>query len=127
MRSIGLIATFLLAACAGLMTDMNDARNSWKGIPYEEVVRQWGKPTSSTGAKDGRESHTWVSEGRLSRLTPNIGIFVGSGGSGSGVSVSSQPVGPPTRCERTLIFQDGRVVEQSWEGDADYCSTFVRH
>jgi hypothetical protein len=121
-----LAVTVLLAACAGLLTDVNDARNSWQGMRYEDVVEQWGAPARSAKPAGGRESHTWVSEGTLSRLSPIIGIFAGSG-SGAGVSVSTQPVGPLSRCERTLVFQDGRVVEQTWEGDGDYCSTFIRH
>jgi len=126
MRNAILAATLLLAACAGLLTDMNDARNSWQAMKYEQVVEQWGSPTRSTPLADGRQSHNWVSEGRLSRLNPVIGIFGGSDG-GVGVSVAPQPVGPPSRCERTLVFQDGRVVEQTWEGDENYCSTFIRH
>jgi len=34
--------------------------------------------------------------------------------------------GEPARCERTLVFKDGRVVEQTWLGSAEYCSTFRR-
>lgn len=125
MKKTVFAGTILLAACAGLLTDINDARKSWQGMRYEDVVEQWGKPTSSTKPKDGRESHTWVSEGRVSQLRPAIGIFVGSGG--SGVSVSPQPAGPPARCQRTLVFQDGRVAEQTWDGDENYCSSFIRH
>lgn len=121
-----LSVTVLLAACAGLLTDMNGARNSWQGMPYQDVVEQWGKPTSSTTQEDGRETHTWVSEGQISRLVPSLGIFVGSG-SGVGAEVTPQPAGPLRRCERTLTFQDGKVAEQSWQGDDNYCSTFVRH
>jgi hypothetical protein len=118
--------TVFLAACAGLVTDMDGARNSWQGMPYQDVVSQWGQPTSSAKDKNGRDTHTWVSEGQLSRLVPSIGIFVGSG-SGVGAEVTPQATGPLRRCERTLAFQDGRVVEQTWQGDDNYCSTFVRH
>ena len=126
MRIIVLCAISLLAACAGIRTNMNDARNSWQGIPYKDVVQQWGQPASSTKDKEGRESHTWVSEGQISRLTPSIGFFFGSSG-GIGGEVTPQAAGPIRRCERTLIFQDQKVVEQTWQGDDNYCSTFVRH
>ena len=126
MRIIAASVTVLLAACAGLLTDMNGARNSWQGIQYKEVVAQWGQPTSSTKDKDGRDSHTWISEGQISRLVPSLGIFVGSS-SGVGAEVTPQPAGPLRRCERALVFQDGKVVEQTWQGDDNYCSTFVRH
>jgi len=118
--------TALLAACAGVLTDLNGARNSWQGMPYKDVVAQWGEPTSSTKDKSGRDTHTWVSEGQISRLVPSIGIFVGSG-SGVGAEVTPQAAGPLRRCERTLVIQDSRVVEQTWQGDDNYCSTFVRH
>lgn len=126
MKFAVLIATLMLSACAGLRTDMNDARNSWNGMSYTDVVKQWGQPTSSSAPADSRESRTWVSEGQLSRLVPSIGIFVGSGG-GVGAEVTPQPTGPLKRCERTLVFQDGKVVEQTWTGDDNYCSTFIRN
>ncbi|MFH1969259.1 MAG: hypothetical protein ABIJ53_02955 [Verrucomicrobiota bacterium] len=125
MKNAVLAATVLLAGCAGLLTDVNDAQNSWRGMRYEAVVEQWGVPARGARLAGGRESHTWVSEGTLSRLNPIIGIFAGSGG--GGVSVSTQPVGAPSRCERTLIFKDERVVEQTWVGEENYCSTFIRH
>jgi len=34
--------------------------------------------------------------------------------------------GEPVRCERTLVFKDGRVDEQTWQGPAEYCRTFGR-
>ena len=126
MRLTVLFATFLLAACAGLRTNMNDARNSWQGISYKNVVQQWGQPTSSTDPKDGRQSHTWVSEGQISRLVPSVGFFFGTSG-GIGGEVTPQASGPIRRCERTLTFQDQKVVEQTWQGDDSYCSTFIRH
>ena len=57
-----------------------------------------------------------------------IGVFGGSGRVGAGVGVDI-PVGSPdpiSRCERTMVFKDGRVVEQSWIGPADYCYAFRR-
>jgi hypothetical protein len=35
-------------------------------------------------------------------------------------------VTPPARCERTLTFRDGRMVEQSWIGPDEICSGYSR-
>jgi hypothetical protein len=60
---------------------------------------------------------------------PSIGVSAGSGmGVGIGVGVTSGPSRDvPVTCERTLIFRDGRVVDQLWNGPADYCGTFRRN
>ena len=83
----------------------------------------------STKLSDGRDAHTWISESIASRPSfwPSIGIFGGSGGVGFGTGVTMGPGGGELqRCERTLIVQDGRVVDQTWHGPADYCSSFRR-
>ena len=93
------------------------------------MVLQWGTPLRSTKLSEGRDAYTWVSEGVLSRgsLWPSIGIFGGSGGVGIGTGVSVMPGGGEmARCERTLVFNRGRVVEQNWQGSAEYCSGFKR-
>ncbi len=126
MKPAVLFVILMLTACAGLGTNMNDARNSWQGISYQDVVQQWGQPTRSGDAENGRKSHTWVSEGQMSRIVPSIGFFFGSS-SGIGGEVTPQRTGPLRRCERTLIFQDEKVVEQTWTGDDNYCSTFIRY
>ena len=120
----------LLAACASAPSgDVGSARTSWQGAAYEDVVRSWGAPARSTKLPDGREAHTWVSETVVSRgsLWPSIGIFGGSGGVGFGTGVTMAPGGGEfQRCERTVFFQNGRVVDQSWQGPADYCASFRR-
>jgi hypothetical protein len=30
------------------------------------------------------------------------------------------------RCDRTLAFRDGRVVDGRWNGDPAYCTRFAR-
>jgi hypothetical protein len=30
------------------------------------------------------------------------------------------------RCDRMLVFEGGRVVEQTWQGSAAFCSQFRR-
>lgn len=127
MKRFVFVLPVLLAGCALFMTDMTGARKSWSGQRYADVQAQWGEPTRTERRSGGRVARTWVSEGRLSRVAPTFGIFGGSFGGGAGASVGTEPVGPQSRCERTLIFEGERVVKQEWQGDANYCSTFVRH
>ena len=99
-------------------------------------MRAWGAPQRSGKLGDGGEVHTWVSEaGPTYRSGPTIGIggiggFGGSGGRGVGVGVGF-PIGsgsatPPARCERTLTFREGRLVEQSWIGADEVCTEYAR-
>lgn len=124
----------LLAACA----TTEKARESWAGATYDEAVKAWGAPARSTKLADGSDVHTWVAEGGPTyRSGPSIGFGIGGfgmGGGGRGASVgvgASIPIGegsptPPARCERTLTFRDGRLVEQNWIGADEVCSTFGR-
>jgi hypothetical protein len=121
-----LAATLLVASCASVERDLQDTRASWQGATYEDVVARWGQPTRS----DGKDSYTWVSEGVAYRAGgPAVGVGVFGGGvSGVGVGVGF-PFGGSTsasQCERTLVFNEGRVVEQNWIGPADYCASFRR-
>ena len=126
-----LAAALHVAGCASLPSEMAPVRDAWLGATYEEVVARWGTPVRSTSFNDGRFVYTWRSEGTAPRSSvwPSIGISGGSGiGIGVGVGVAagaSHDV--PVNCERTLIFKDGRVVEQTWHGPADFCSTFRRN
>ena len=132
MRSIALLFVFL-AGCASSPQggDSTSARASWQGAAYEDVVRSWGAPARSTKLPDGRDAHTWVSESVSSRASiwPSIGIFGGSGGVGFGTGVTMGPGygGDLIRCERTLFFDNGRVVDQAWQGPPDYCTSFRRY
>ena len=130
MRLIPLIF-ILLGGCASTpQGDVASARGSWQGASYEDVVRSWGAPARSTRLQDGRDAHTWVSETVASRgsFWPSIGIFGGSGGVGFGTGVTMGPggYGELQRCERTLFFEGGRVVDQSWHGPGDFCASFRR-
>lgn len=131
MMRVALILSmlFLLSGCATPRGSSDNARDSWRGATYDEVVSRWGAPSRSTTLTDGRPAHTWISESTSSRgsVYPSIGIFGGSGGVGVGTSVTVGPGGyEQVRCERTLIFSIGRVVEQHWLGSADYCNEFAR-
>ena len=123
-------AALLVAACA----TTEKARESWGGATYDEVARAWGPPARSGKLADGSEVHTWVSEsaGPVYQSGPSIGIggFGGRGGSGVGIGVGI-PIGggtvsTPPRCERTLTFRDGRLIEQSWIGPDDVCGGYFR-
>lgn len=123
------LMVLLLAGCATPDADMAGARGTWNGASYDEVVLQWGAPARSTKLTDGRDVYTWVSEGAATRgsVYPSIGISGGSGGIGIGTGVIfGAGGGEPVRCERTLIFKDGRVGEQSWQGPAEFCNGFRR-
>ena len=119
----------LLGGCAGTGETVGP-ESGWNGAAYDEVVRAWGTPARSTKLTDGSNVYTWVSEGAgtRGRVSPSIGIGVGSGGGvgiGTGVTFGSGG-GETVRCERTLIFREGRVAEQNWQGSSEYCGTFKR-
>src|SRR5688572_17859462 len=107
-----------LAACASRFErDVDEARQSWQGATYEEVVARWGNPSRSEG-----ERHSWHTQGEPIRRQPMVGVFGGGGGVFGGASFpfgGSEEPGP--RCDRTLTFRQGRVVDQAWTGPADYC------
>lgn len=121
-----LLAWVVLAGCASL----EKTKESWQGAHYDEVIARWGASSRSTITTDGRHVHTWVSEGGYYGApgSTSVGVFGGSGGVGVGVGTSiilggGGPV-EVVRCERTLVFQDARVVEQTWLGDPTLCSEF---
>ena len=126
------LAVFL-AACATAQ-DVENAKSSWMGASYEDVLRAWGAPARSTNTADGRYWYTWET---VSAVQPgsSVGFSLGGvrlgGGGATGVGVgTSVPVGsppPPESCQRTLIFQNGVVVDQSWQGPPSMCADFKRH
>jgi hypothetical protein len=124
-------AVLQLYGCATPRADITLVRNAWLGASYEEVVSRWGTPVRSTSFNDGRLIYTWFTEATSPRssVLPSIGVSAGSGmgvGIGIGMSSGAQRDAYVT-CERTLIFKDGRVVDQSWFGPADFCGTFRRN
>ena len=125
-----LVAVLQSTGCVTARVDITPVRNAWLGASYEEVVSRWGTPVRSTSFDDGRLIYTWFSEGTAPRASiwPTIGVSAGSGsGVGIGIGVTTGPGRDAyATCERTLIFKDGRVVDQSWFGPADFCATFRR-
>ena len=122
------LAAAVLAGCASREPPA-DPRDTWAGATYDQVVQAWGRPVRSTDLADGRKAYTWVSEGSLPQtgVSPSIGIGVGSGGVSIGTGmVFGSARGEPARCERTLIFEGGLVMEQNWQGTAAYCNGFGR-
>jgi hypothetical protein len=124
-------AALLLGACATVEQELNQARDSWQGATYDEVVARWGPPARSATLSDGRQTYTWTSQEvslRGGGPQVGVGVFGGSAGSGVGVGVGF-PFGTtvnPATCERTLTFKEGKLVEQSWIGDPAYCRYFKR-
>lgn len=119
----------LLAGCATTGADLESARRSWDGARYDAVVQRWGPPARSTTLADGRQVHTWVSEEAYegSSSAVSVGVFGGSGGAGVGAMIGLPGAGgAPRRCERTLTFRDGVVVEQTWLGHSAFCTSFRR-
>ena len=98
----------LVAACGFTPTesDVAAARQSWRGASYDDVLKQWGAPSQSSV-----DSHTWLSDDK----------FQQSGGGGIGGVLFA-----PARCDRTLAFRDGRVVDERWAGDPAFCTQFAR-
>jgi hypothetical protein len=119
----------LLAGCASTPpVDPGQVQAGWHGARYETAVANWGAPNRSTVLPDGRDVHTWVSESLTGgRWYPSIAFIGGSRGMGMGAGATMGAGGGELlRCERTLYFRDGRVVEQLWQGPPTYCSTFRR-
>ena len=129
---VSLAFAAFLAACATAQ-DVDRAKDSWMGATYEDVLRAWGAPAASTQTNDGRYWYTWITQSAV-QPSSSVGFSIGGisfGGHGAtGVGVgTSVPVGqpaPPDSCQRTLIFQNGVVVDQSWQGPPSMCADFKR-
>jgi hypothetical protein len=119
------LALALLAGCA-TTADVDRAKASWHGATYEEVVAAWGQPISRTTLEDGLVGYTWISQS--AGHGASVGAYGGSGGGGIGISLPLPGMGGTVsgRCQRTLSFKDGRVVDQIWQGTTQYCSIFSR-
>lgn len=129
MAKIGTVILTAFAALAGCATvaDVDRARASWQGATYDEVVAAWGQPVSHTKLEGGLDAYTWASQsGGYGAGT--VGAYGGSGGGGIGISIPLPGFGGYSggSCQRTLSFKDGRVVDQIWQGNTQYCSSFGR-
>lgn len=125
-----LAAMSCLTGCASITGVGAAIRDPWQGATYDDVVARWGAPVRSRSLDDSRLACTWHTDGVASRASvwPSIGI---GGGSGMGVGIGIGVTAGASRdvavsCERTLIFRDGRVAEQTWRGPADFCGEFRR-
>jgi hypothetical protein len=103
-----------------------DVRGGWNGASYDDAVTQWGTPVRTSKLSDGRNAYTWRSEAldRTIGAYPSTGVGMGSGPAPVGTDAIMG--GTRSVCQRTLIFEDGRVVDQNWEGSPEYCSRFAR-
>ena len=103
------MAASLLAACASVEDDeLAKARQSWRGATYDQVLMAWGTPSQS-----GIDSHPWLSSDRQIQHS-------GGGGAGGVLFLA------PARCDRTLAFREGRVVDERWVGDPAACRLYAR-
>jgi hypothetical protein len=123
----------LFGACSTVTVEQefDQARNSWQGASYDEVVTRWGPPARSATLPDGRQTHTWISQEAPIRApgpSVGVGVFGGGGVSGAGVGIGFPFGGSvnPASCERTLTFKDNQLVDQNWIGDQAYCRYFKR-
>lgn len=128
------MVALLVGGCSTVTVEQefDQARDSWQGAAYEDVVARWGPPARSATLPDGRQTHTWSSQEAPIRPpgpSVGVGVFGGSGG-GGGVGIGiGFPFGGtvnPAGCERTLTFKDNQLVEQNWIGDQAYCRYFKR-
>ncbi len=122
-----LAANLQLTGCTTMPEEPNRVQNAWLGASYEDVVRHWGTPVRSTSFNDGRMVYTWYTEGVVPRrdVWPSYGIYGNRGiGSPPGYSAYREVM---VSCERTLIFKEGRVAEQTWLGVSSFCDNFVRN
>lgn len=101
------LAAGAVAACASTNDELAAARESWRGATYDQVVMAWGTPSQSAV-----DSHTWLSDDSAPRVQ-------GSGGVGGMIFAAA-------RCDRTLAFRDGRVVDGRWSGDPAFCQRYAR-
>lgn len=124
-----LLPLALLYGCA-TTADMDKAKDTWVGSTYDDVVARWGAPSRQTTLSDGAQVNTWVAERGGGGYPASAGVFGGTGGGGIGISIPLPGMGGGggeyQRCERTLTFRKGRVVEQLWQGHPGFCSTFTR-
>lgn len=108
-----MLAASGVAACAAMDSELSAARESWRGATYDQVVAAWGAP-----AQSAKDSHTWLSEDRAPQAQRS--------GGGTGGVIFGAPEGAAARCDRTLTFRDGRVLDQSWNGAPEFCKRFGR-
>jgi hypothetical protein len=129
---ICLLSAGALSGCAtqSAEVDYSATRAGWQGAPYDAVVAQWGQPVRYTVLDGGRYVYTWISQSAAggSATYQSIGVFGGSRGVGVGVGTGMAVGGGGelVRCERTFVFRDAAVAEQTWLGNSQFCSTFVR-
>ena len=127
---LALLLPLLFAGCASI----DKAKATWDGAHYDEVIARWGAPNRSAPLVGGGRVDTWVADGGYyaGGPTSSVGVFGASGGGGGGIGVGTSIIFggggavEPTRCERTLIFRNDRVVEQNWLGDPSFCNQFRR-
>jgi hypothetical protein len=118
-----LAAALFVISCASTDPRFVAARDSWQGARYDDVVKAWGPPDRSS-TRDGRETHTWVARDGLPTPGLHGGAVVSGGTGGAGGALFGPPSEQVAVCERILVFNGGRVAEQTWNGPPDFCTRF---
>jgi hypothetical protein len=118
--------TVLLAGCATLGGDIRC--EAVIGVTALDDVWPSEVLIAASTLSDGREVYSWESTGSSGFLAPgSVGVYGGSGmGLGISLGLPGMGGGAPRRCDRMLVFEGGRVVEQTWQGSAVFCSQFRR-
>jgi hypothetical protein len=110
--------------------EADQAKGSWQGATFDDMVMRWGPPNRSATLSDGRQTHTWTSQkdrfarGALRSASACSAVRRRRGRRRRRHSVRTT-VNPPI-CERTVTFQENKVVDQNWTGDPGYCRYFKR-
>lgn len=100
-------------------------RSAWKGASFQDVVSHWGAPANTTQLEDGRQAYTWVDQ------EPSIKVMLPTTSPSAANNGENQPLPESGKlgaaCWRTLVFENGKVTQQTWHGPSTYCSNFARN
>lgn len=111
IRAIG-PALFLLTLSSACASDSTERRilDSWKGVPVEQVFRQWGLPAAQAKLSDGSTMYEWRHGQNLvfpGSTTGTVNVI------GSTAHIHMQTI-PPTsfqgECTRSLIADPGGMI-----------------
>jgi hypothetical protein len=98
----------LLAGCATTPPELYEARDSWQGAAYGEVVARWGARPGAQSSRRARFLHLGFESA--------VAAALAAGAWAPGVRRSRRQ---SVRCERTLAFSNGRS-DQGWRGAIEY-------
>jgi len=128
----GVVAALCLVGCA----NFNETMKSWEGHPLDEVVANWGPPTSLYQRDDGGVTATWSRSGNMTLYVPGgttpqttrtTGNITGTYGQPIGgynststtyVQQPNQPINIPMSCTASFTTNSQKVITSwSWQGN----------